>query len=167
MPEENSTVWNSHIGSRSYDSVRNGYQQAILAQYEVYVEMADRTSQRRSLTNTFFLTLNAALVTVVTTFLPARSIDPGWLIFPLLALLVQCASWFLLIRSYRMLNSSKYKVIHEFEKRLPASPWQAEWNTLITGAGVARYWRLTRLEQWTPAVFAAIYISAFCSYIFR
>jgi len=33
----------------------------VMDQYKLYVEMADRVSARRSLANTFFLTLNTAI----------------------------------------------------------------------------------------------------------
>jgi hypothetical protein len=44
------------------------YQAAIMDQYKLYVEMADRTSARRSLMNTFFLTLNTGIFTVIAVF---------------------------------------------------------------------------------------------------
>ncbi|MGH6629978.1 MAG: RipA family octameric membrane protein, partial [Burkholderiales bacterium] len=42
---------------------------AILEQYKTYVEMADRISGCRALANTFFLTLNTAIFTVIGVFL--------------------------------------------------------------------------------------------------
>jgi hypothetical protein len=39
-----------------------------LEQYKIYVEMADRISARRGMTNTFFLTLNTAIFTAVGVF---------------------------------------------------------------------------------------------------
>ena len=44
------------------------YSFVLLEQYKIYVEMADRISARRGLTNTFFLTLNSALFTVIGVF---------------------------------------------------------------------------------------------------
>jgi hypothetical protein len=40
----------------------------LLEQYKIYVEMADRISSRRALTNTFFLTINTAVFALVGTF---------------------------------------------------------------------------------------------------
>ena len=56
------------------------YDAAVLEQYKLYVEMADRISARRGLTNTFFLTLNTTvvgLVAAVGTFPPAVQ-RRGW-----------------------------------------------------------------------------------------
>ncbi len=142
----------------------NGAHAIILEQYKIYVEMADRASSRRSFANTFFLTLNTAIFGVMAHILqsgiPAAT---SWaLIFPLLAIVGQCAAWFLIIRSYRQLNSAKYKVIGALEERLPASPyWRAEWYTLGEGSDRAKYWPLTHLEQWMPVFFGALYVSAF------
>jgi len=75
-----------------------------------YVEMADRISARRGLANTFFLTLNTAVFTVIGVFWETQPRASAWLLaFPLVALLGQCIAWYWLLRSYRQLNSAKYR----------------------------------------------------------
>lgn len=135
----------------------------ILEQYKLYVEMADRVSARRSLTNTFFLTLNTVIfATIGVAWKDRTGVSPWLLAFPLLAFVVQCGAWFFLVRSYRQLNSAKYTVIGVLEERLPASPyWKAEWTALGEGEDKAKYWPMTHLEQWIPVIFAVIYICAF------
>lgn len=167
LPDESSTVWNPDIDARNYGTVKTAYQTAILEQYKLCVEMADRTSQRRSLANTFFLTLNSAFVTIIASLFPTQSISAGWLSLPLTALLLQCLTWYFVIRSYRMLNSTKYKIINAIEGRLPANPWKTEWRILGAQTGRGRYWRFTLLERWVPVVFAVIYVSGYCSYVLR
>ncbi len=44
-----------------------------------------------------------------------------------------CYSWYRLIRSYKDLNSGKFKLVHEIEKLLPISPFDDEWE--IVGRG--------------------------------
>lgn len=138
---------------------------ALVEQYKIYVEMADRVSSRRSVTNTFFLTLNSAAFTVVGLFLSRVepvSASRGWLTLPLLALCIQCLAWFWLLRSYRQLNSAKFQVIGALEERLPASPyWRAEWFALGEGRDKRKYWPLTHLEQWVPLLFLGIYVGGF------
>ena len=153
------TLWNAANDSSEGHKDRA----TILEQYKLYVEMADRISARRSLTNTFFLTLNTAIFAAIGALWKNRLAFPSWLlVFPLLALLVQCGAWFLLVRSYRQLNSAKYIVIGALEERLPASPyWKAEWKALGEGKDKAKYWPMTHLEQWVPVIFAATYIAAF------
>ena len=148
-------LWNDGTGPAD--------QLTILEQYKIYVEMADRVSARRALTNTFFLTINTAVFTVVGVLWANRPSGPVWfLVFPLLALLGECAAWFYLVRSYRQLNTAKYAVIGALEEKLPASPyWRAEWFALGEGRDRSRYWPLTHLEQGVPVLFAAIYLLAF------
>jgi hypothetical protein len=139
------------------------FQTAILEQYKTYVELADRISFRRALTNTFFLTLNTLIFTAGGLFWRDPPATATWfLAVPLAALLCQCAAWYRLLRSYRQLNSAKYIVIGVLEERLPASPcWRAEWTALGMGQDPSRYWPLSRLEQWIPAAFAVIYLAGF------
>jgi hypothetical protein len=132
----------------------------LLEQYKIYVEMADRTSARRSTTNTFFLTLNSLILTLAATHASSR--PPRYLALAAVVLLIQCGSWFGLVRSYRRLNEAKYLVIGALEEQLPASPyWRGEWTALGRGLVRTKYWTLTSLEQWVPFMFAAVYVAAF------
>jgi hypothetical protein len=142
----------------SRDNV-DSWSPTVLEQYKIYVEMADRASARRGLANTFFLTLNTAVFTVVGVFWqhpPGTTRD--LLVVPWLGLVVQCLAWFWLLRSYRQLNTAKYAVIGALEERLPASPyWRAEWVALGEGRDPSRYWPLSHVEQLVPALFALAY----------
>ncbi|MEV4209803.1 RipA family octameric membrane protein [Nocardia salmonicida] len=148
-------------GSTTYDSV-------VLEQYRLYVEMADRVSARRGLANSFFLTLNTGIFTLIVLFAKAPPAGKaGWLAIPLVAMLGQCFAWFYLVRSYRLLNSAKYQVIGALEERLPASPyWCAEWWALGEGKDRARYWPLSHIEQWIPLLFGLSYLAGFLAAVF-
>ena len=155
------TVWNDPDPNRHGE--RDDDRAVILEQYKIYVEMADRISARRSLTNTFFLTLNTAIFAAIGALWKDRPTFTSWLlVFPMLALVVQCGAWFFLVRAYRQLNSAKYTIIGVLEERLPASPyWKAEWKALGEGEDKAKYWPMTHLEQWIPVIFATTYIVGF------
>lgn len=158
-----SRLWNVEVRAPDHVLADEKYQHAVLEQYKLYVEMADRISARRALANTFFLTLNTSIFTVfgVAWSAPAVSV-PWWLVIPLAALLAECAAWFYLVRSYRQLNTAKYQVVGALEERLPASPyWKAEWVALGEGRDRSRYWPLTHLEQWVPILFGSIYVAGF------
>jgi hypothetical protein len=82
----------------------------------------------------------------------------------LIILFAQCAAWFILVRSYRRLNTAKYAAIGDFEERLPAFAYsRAEWGVLGEGRDWRRYMPLTHVEQWVPVVFAVAYVVAFCA----
>jgi hypothetical protein len=156
-------LWNVGVDAKSYEGAGERYQAAILEQYKLYVEMADRISSRRGLTNTFFLTLNTAIFTVIGVFWKDRPTVPPWiLVLPLVIALGQCAAWWWLVRSYRQLNTAKFKVIGALEERLPASAyWRAEWVALGEGEDWHKYLPLSHLEQWVPVLFALVYMSGF------
>ncbi|MDV7246222.1 MULTISPECIES: hypothetical protein [Rhodococcus] len=150
----------SDVGATTYES-------AVLEQYRLYVEMADRVSARRGLANSFFLTLNTGIFTVLVAFgeTPPQG-TAWWLAIPLIAILGQCFGWFYLVRSYRLLNSAKYEVVGALEERLPASPfWRAEWWALGEGKDRSRYWPLSHIEQWVPILFGLAYISGFLAIV--
>src|SRR5271163_3830165 len=141
------------------DRATTTYDSALLEQYKLYVEMADRISARRAGTNSAFLTLNTGIVGLISALhgVPAGP-RAWWLAIPLVALLGECFAWFYLVRSYRLLNGAKYQVVGALEERLPASPfWRAEWWSLGEGRDRTRYWPLSHIEQWIPALFALIY----------
>lgn len=101
-----SVLWTSSAG----DTANPHFGATVLEQYRSYVEMADRISARRGLANTFFLTLNTAVFTVIGVFWETQPRASAWLLaFPLVALLGQCIAWYWLLRSYRQLNSAKYR----------------------------------------------------------
>jgi hypothetical protein len=155
-------LWNGAVGPQDYATPGGeNYQAAVLEQYKLYVEMADRVSARRSLTNTFFLTINAALLAATGAVSQSTLREaPAWgLALVTMVALCQCAVWFLLIRSYKQLNGAKYKVIGELEKRLPALLYSdAEWAELGEGKSFRDYAPLTHVELWVPASFAALYL---------
>jgi hypothetical protein len=165
LDEIRESLWNAEITPASFtDEHEASYRAAILDQYKMYVEMADRISARRGLTNTFFLTLNSAVLTLFGVFWkdrPARISDWG-LALVLAVALGQTFAWWSIVRSYRQLNGAKYKVVGLLEEQLPASPyWAAEWKALKEGKDWRVYLPLTHVEQWVPIAFAVIYTIGF------
>ena len=156
-------LWNAAVSPADFDAAHEKYAQAIIEQYKLYVEMADRVSARRGLANTFFLTLNTAVFTAVGVAWNRRpEAPPAAAVVPLAILFVQCLVWFWVVRSHRQLNSAKWAVVGALERRLPASPWwSAEWQALGEGKHPARYWPLTHVEQLVPFLFGVAYVAGF------
>jgi len=145
--------------------------QATLEIYKLTVEMADRVSGRRNYANSFFLTLHTMLAAFVGVLSSAREandsgplppIDTVAVISTAIAGVILACSWWVLLRSYRDLNSAKFKAINGLEENLPARPFTDEWIALK--ARPNERWRLPYaelgfVERIVPAVFAAVYIA--------
>ncbi len=144
--------------SESYGSK---YKDDLFEQYKLYVEMADRVSERRSTANNFFLAANTLLISVFGAVVGegALSDDSTGMWFPLFALsgLAFSIAWFYIVASYRQLNSGKFKVIHEIEKNLPLALYKAEWIALGEGRDPKLYRPLTHIEKYAPLTFGLIY----------
>jgi len=153
-------LW-TDIENLEYSKKGELYHNHILEQYKLYVEMADRISSRRNLANVFFLTMNTTILgSIGFLFEKIQLITPKYLVlFPLSGILILTLVWWWLLRSYRNLNSAKYKVIGHLEEKLPSSPyWSAEWKELGEGKNIKKYLPLTVLETVVPIVFGVLYL---------
>ena len=154
-------LWNELVDKKNY-SENSTYQQHLLEQYKLYVEMADRISARREASNRFFLILNSAIfVSAGLLINKGYNPSPKWsLLFPAAVLLLICFYWWKTISSYKQLNGAKYQIVAEFEQAMLARPYgNAEWNFLLKkGQNRKVYWPLTHLETKIPFLFAAAYI---------
>ncbi len=130
-----------------YSESNEKYQSAILEQYKLCVEMADRVSARRALVNTFFLSLNVAVLTVFGVLWRDRpSGEIVLLVVPLIVVLGFNLAWFWLVRSYRQLNSGKFAVIGAMERKASSITVLAcRVEGLRGGKRKAIYWPLSHL----------------------
>jgi hypothetical protein len=142
------------------------YQDHLLEQYKIYVEMVDRISSRRSQMNNFYITLLSGLLAVINAFTnnQIKQFKDGHfqqvsvLAVSLLGLFL-CVSWYANIQSYRKLSSSKFKVIFELERQLPFTCYENEWKLLKQDKRYQGYLTQTNLEEVLPIVLAVPYIS--------
>lgn len=131
----------------------------LLDQYKLYVEMADRISARRQNANTFALSVNTALIALVGYVQSQDStvLKEGFFWAIALAGLILNFVWYRMVRSYRDLNTAKYLVIHEIEKRLVITPYSAEWEAVGEGKDRNLYLPFTHIEIWVPWIFFALH----------
>jgi hypothetical protein len=149
------------------DKYGGEYQNHLFEQYKLYVQMADKISERRQSANSFFLTINTALIAFLGLVArPDVGSSPGvtanpplpWVLVVSAAGVVLCYTWYRLVHSYKDLNSGKFKVVHAIESRLPASPYDAEWEAVGRGEDPKLYLPFTHVEVRIPWVFATLYI---------
>ncbi len=159
MVNQTEIIANTLLGmpEKDYGSDYRGH---ILEQYKQYLNMADKISDRRSTTNTFFLTVNTGLLSA---FGIANVTAPNTshLLFIVGggAAILLCYSWYRLIRAYRDLATAKFKVIHEIERLLPVRPFDAEWEAVGRGNDKKLYYPFTHIENKVPWVFVLLYLS--------
>lgn len=123
----------------------------ILSQWQTCVEMANSVSQRRDNMNNIFVTLNLAIMAVVSVGVETKSL------FVLVAGVVLSIVWLFYIRNYRTLNEVKYKIINRIEDKLPISPYNNEWEEMCSKN---HYVEGTKLEPILPITFIALYLIA-------
>ena len=139
------------------DQYGDRYAEHCLEIYKLYVQMADNVSARRQSANSFFLTVNTVVVSFVS-YVGLTINTWGWVIS--VAGVILCYIWYRLVRSYRDLNSGKFKVVHAIEKLLPLSPYDAEWEAVGRGKDSKLYLQFTKIEMCTPWIFAALHMVA-------
>lgn len=170
--------WNKEFSGFTMNSVENNadastlvrkpadkygdcYQTHLLEQYKLYLEMADRISQRRQSANSFFLSVHTGLLALLGIIIdkgePSNSLGLVLLISVPALVLVYC--WYRLIRSYKDINTAKFKVVHEMESHLPAAPYDAEWKAVGEGKDKNLYLPFTHIEIRIPWLFAAIHVA--------
>lgn len=128
----------------------------ILAQWQTCVEMANSVSQRRDTMNNIFVTLNLAIIAAVSITWDLKSL------FILAAGIVICIIWILFIRNYKLLNTEKFNVINDIEKKLPVKPFNDEWKKLKSNK---KYRDSTKLENTLPIMFIVLYVIAIAAIV--
>lgn len=150
--------------SKSETEYGNDYKEHLLQQYKLYVEGADRVSSRRALTNTFFVTVITALLSV-DGFAASQTLKvaafPNFIFLSVFTIgsILLSVTWFLILRSYDQLNTGKFAVIQKLEAALPASLYSAEWALLGEGKQSKAYRPISKLEAKVPILFIAIYLA--------
>lgn len=152
----------------NYGADANKYKDQLLEQYKLAVQMADKVSDRRGTANTFFLSLNSFLLTVLGVLPQLKSniveFTIVWIIIVAIAGVTFCITWFMLIRYYAKLNEAKFAVINKMEEKLPVTMYNTEWKYLgrmkiKTFFVTHGYSALTKTEKWIPRIIILLYIS--------
>lgn len=125
------------------------YESVVFEQWKTCVEMANCNSEKRNNSNNIFITINIAILAVI-----SFSIEYKSLILSLAGMCI-CFLWLYTINSYSKLSTIKYAIINEIEKQLPLSPFLYEWEKLNNNK---KYTRLTTIEKIIPILFIVLYL---------
>ncbi|RKU26978.1 hypothetical protein C6495_16630 [Candidatus Poribacteria bacterium] len=129
--------------------------QELLEIYRLHAELADSVSRQRGTANRFYMLVLSGLVVLFSALIQRQNGIPlGVLMvgFGGFGMLL-AAAWYVVIRSYRQLNSGKFKALHELETKLAYPFFKREWELLEEGKERKTYWRLTIVETFVPLIF--------------
>ena len=129
--------------------------QELLAIYKLHAELADSVSRQRATANRFYMLVLSGLVVLFSALIQRQNGIPLGILmvgFGLFGMLL-AAAWYVVIRSYRQLNSGKFKALHELEAKLAYPFFTREWDLLREGEERTTYWKLTVVETFVPAIF--------------
>lgn len=158
MSEPTKTLWHDIPDGATYPS-NDKWHSHLLDQYKLYVEMADRISQRRTSANSYFLSVNSALLVFAGYLSSKDSTEYLWILA--IAGAALCVLWHNTITSYRDLNTAKWNVVQQIEERLPISPYAAEWVAVGRGRNRKLYWPLSHIERGVPWIFFLLHLVVF------
>ncbi len=144
------------------------YDEHFFKQYKLYLQSAEKISDRRQQANNYFITINAALITFLGLSFRFNGLESLVCVYLLFCLLggVICFIFGHLIRSYKQLNTGKFQVIHEIERHLPLAMYEREWQLLGEGKDKKTYFPFSDVEIWVPRVFGVLYVILFIVFIF-
>lgn len=132
-----------------------------IEQYKLYVEITDKTSDRRAEANKFYTSILTGLLAVISIVIEkniATTVQSIILLAISLLGIILCIVWAINIRSYKQLNSLRFDVIQEMEKRLPFPSYTREWEILKNPKNRKGYLRLTQIEQFVPLLISIPYL---------
>ena len=145
---------------KEYDDSQEAIRLQLLEQYKLFVQTSESLVSRRQTVNTFFLSINSALLASIGILgRELLAIYFGGVVLLILGItgFILCIAWRRLVNSYRQLNTAKFQIIHLLEERLPASLFKAEWKALGEGKDKKKYNPFTKIEAMIPIIFCVLY----------
>jgi len=149
----------SDLFSKNEKEYGDEYKNHLFEQYKLYIKSAEKTSDRRQQANNYFITINTALISLIGLFFQIKFFENNTWIKSLLAFvgIIICVVFWYLIRSYKQLNTGKFKVIHQIEENLPLVLYKHEWKVLGEGKDKKVYYPFSHIELLIPWIFGLIY----------
>lgn len=132
----------------------------LFAQYKLYVEMADQIDYKRQKTNSFFVSIDTALIGLLSYFSISESFQLNLFfcfIITVLGIMLNYL-WFRLIRSYHILHIAKSMIIKRIENFLPLNIYNIEGKLEEKGRKLKLYIPIGRVESFIPLLVMFLYI---------
>ncbi len=143
------------------------YKDHFFEQYKLYIDSVEKISDRRQNANNYFISINTALISLIGLSMQYRILEEfSWVkaMVAVVGILICVIFWFL-IRSYKQLNTGKFKVLHGIENQLPLALYKHEWHILGEGKKNNIYYPFSHIELLIPWAFGTIYAILFFALI--
>ncbi len=153
-------ICRASIFGATEDAYGPAYREHFFLQYKLFVESVNYTSDLKLKLNSFFLTVNTALITAIGLgFSSGRFIDSSvWhLLLPLAGVLISII-WWGATYSYKQRNIIKLRIIHCLEEQLPLALYTTEWHLMEENHGSSLKKRLFSIDLFMPFVFLVCYL---------
>ena len=138
------------------------YTEYILEQWKTAVEMSNALSDRRTNMNNIYVSINAIMIALLTFQFEKKSIG-----FAIVGISV-CVLWLVNLNNYKRLNSVKFQIINELEKKLPANVFDYEWELVGRGDESKKYKKMSCIEMIIPGIFILVYaVNIFYPVVFK
>jgi len=145
----------------SSENYGDDYKDKLFEQYKIFLQMIDNLTHRRTIANSFFLSINTGLLAAFGLLINLEIISLNsnslWVIGGSIAGILFSYSWVRTVTSYKQLSKVKWTLILELEKKLPLRLHETEWEMLGEGKDKKKYKQLTDVEKVIPFIFIGIY----------
>ncbi|MDZ8257347.1 hypothetical protein [Nostoc sp. ChiQUE01b] len=141
------------------------FQEHLLEQYKLFIEMMDRNSSRRIQSNNFYISILSSLLAFIvlitnkdiSQFKETKFQAIAFITVAILGIIL-CLVWYVGIQSHKTLNSSKFRVINELERQLPYSCYEKEWAYLKKDKRYKTFLTSTSVDRILPIVLCIPYL---------
>jgi len=136
------------------------YKEHLFEQYKLYIDSIERVSNKRQSANNYFIAVNTVIISLVSLKIGGNFLQFEGFMKPTIAILgiAVCFIFFFLMKSYKQLNTGKFKVLHQIEKKLPLDLYRYEWSLLGKGKVTGVYIPFSHIERLIPVVFGTFYV---------
>ena len=128
----------------------------LLEEYKIMLDTSERMMDRRQGTNSFYITLCTAMLTVIVGFVATKANTFAWSAVTFVIsgmMLFICDNWKKTLEAYGLSNQAKYEVLNKIEEKLPASIFKSEWKY---GKSI-KYSSYSKRESKVPQTFFCLF----------
>ena len=164
-----------HLFKKKILDYKGSYENDLLEQYKLYVELMDRINERVQQSYYSFLTINSAIVGGLGYFqIHAKEVAENVFAYFLLLIisylaLIFCLGWLKSIKSLRDHYERRLEIIKLIEEKLPLSLFNTELKLHENIVGAKSGFRITYVltEGLTLVLFSALYSTSFIYHIIK